>query len=257
MTGPSVSAVGTVDGGVLPPGPPAPTALRLVPWAEIDRTVAVDYHLHTEYTDGSASPKEMAAAAASKGMDELLFTEHVRHTSTYWPAFEREVRGLAASDLSIGVGVETKVLDTDGSLDCSREVASMADAIVASVHRPPASGGADSWSQLDADAAVELEFQLAMAIVTNSRANVLAHPMGMAVTRLGLKPLDMLRELAAACRESGKAFELNTRYCPSPADWIDVVNRAGCKVSLGSDAHKTSDVGSAWRLFVLQGGGPT
>ena len=164
--------------------------------------------------------------------------------------------GLALPDIKIRVGVEAKVLDTDGNLDCSPEVASMCDGIIASVHRPPGSDGADSWSRLDADAAVDLEFQLAMAIVTHSRANVLAHPMGMAVTRLGLKPLRQLHELAAACRESGKAFELNTRYCSSPDDWIAVVKESGCRVSLGSDAHRTSDVGSAWRVFVLGEGGP-
>ena len=119
--------------------------------------------------------------------------------------------------------------------------------------------GADSrggGAAVATDAAVDLEFQLAMAIVTHSRANVLAHPMGMAVTRLELKPLRQLHELAAACRESGKAFELNTRYCSSPDDWIAVVKESGCRVSLGSDAHRTSDVGSAWRVFVLGEGGP-
>ena len=255
MTPASTGRIVTAGTGGLPPGRQSATALRLMPFGEIDRTVVVDYHLHTNYTDGSASPKAMAEAAASAGVAEMLFTGHVRHTSTYWPEFRRDVLGLTVPGLNVMVGVETKVLDTDGTLDCSADVASMCDAIVASVHRPPQSEGVDSWSQLDVDAAVDLEFRLAMAIVTKSRANVLAHPMGMTVSHLGLNPLEQLFELAQACKEYEKAFELNTKYCSSPDDWIEIVKRAGCQVSLGSDAHKPADVGSAWRVFVLRDGG--
>jgi histidinol phosphatase-like PHP family hydrolase len=114
--------------------------------------------------------------------------------------------------------------------------------------------GADpSWSKIEPEAALELEFKMAMAIVTKSRAHILGHPMGMVVTRFNLRPLEQLYELAEACCAYDKAFELNTRYCANSQDWIDIVRRAGCKVSFGSDAHKVSDVGSAWQIFMRQG----
>ena len=210
--------------------------------------------MHTVHTDGTASTQEMADAAVSKGIHEVLFSEHVRHTSTYYPGFVDEVRKLNSSDLKIYVGVETKVLDTDGRLDCSNQIADLSDAILGSVHSPPMDGNgvAGSWSRMDAETALELEFQLALAIATKSRAHVLAHPMGMAVTRFKLQPLEHLYTLACACCDSAKAFELNARYCSSPKDWLDIVRRAGCKVSFASDAHKTSDVGSAGNMFMKQ-----
>jgi histidinol phosphatase-like PHP family hydrolase len=211
----------------------------------------VDYHTHTDYTDGTAGVHQMADAAASKGLDEILFSEHVRHTSTYYPSFVAEVRGVKRPGLKVYVGVETKILDDEGHLDCSPEIASLCDAIVGSVHNPPPQvrGAPGSWSKLSPNAALELEFRLALAIVAKSRAHILAHPLGMAVTKFDLRPLDRLYELACACRDFDKAFELNARYCASPRDWIDIVQRAGCKVSFGSDAHKTADVARAWNLF--------
>lgn len=235
---------------VLGPGEMSQTSLTLLPLADVD-SYAVDYHMHTEHTDGTASAQQMAKAAISQGIEEVLFSEHVRGASTYYPSFVHEVRSLDCPGLSVRNGIETKILDVDGNLDCSPDVASLCDAIVGSVHRPPAdeNGSDPSWSRFDGPGALELEFQLAMAIVTKSRAHILGHPMGMVVTRFNLKPLDQLYELARACRDYGKAFELNTRYCTSPSEWLNLVKRAGCKVSFGSDAHKTEDVGSAWNLF--------
>ncbi len=35
-----------------------------------------DYHVHTDFSDGKASPEEMAAAALARGMEELGFSDH-------------------------------------------------------------------------------------------------------------------------------------------------------------------------------------
>ena len=165
----------------LSPGTPGPVRIRLLPWSQYGRSVAVDYHMHTAHTDGTASAQEMADAATSMGIDEILFSEHVRHTSTYYPAFVEEIRALRRPPgLSIRVGVETKVLDTEGHLDCSPQTASLCDVIVGAVHSPPpdSSGAARSWSQLDAESALALEFQLALAIITQSQAQVPGAPHG-------------------------------------------------------------------------------
>lgn len=241
----------------LSPGMPSTPRINLVKRAELDPSRPFDFHLHTSHTDGSGTVLEMAEASEAAGMKQILYTEHVRHTSTYYPSFVKEVRSLRLGDLDIYIGIETKVLGADGSLDCSPSVAALTDAIVGSVHNPPQQDGgqAGSWSGMDPEAALALEFQLAMAIVTKSRAHILGHPMGIAVTRFNQKPLEQLYELACACRDFDKAFELNVRYCADPDEWIQLVERAGCKVSLGSDAHKTSDMGRAWGIF--SGAGPT
>jgi len=232
-----------------------PIQFKLSTWEEMDYDTPVDYHLHTIYTDGGASVLEMAKAAVSNGIAEILFSEHVRHTSKYFGSFALEVRKLQYSGLRAYVGAETKIIDLNGSLDCSPQIVSECDAIIGSVHSLPFSGKGNvvSWSQVEEETALKTEFQLALAIIKNSRAHILGHPMGMVIKHFNLQPIDHLYELACACRESSKAFELNARYCPDPQAWIDIVQKANCKVSFGSDAHTPLEIGSSWHMFMRNG----
>lgn len=236
----------------LTPGRPSTTRLEFNTWEETDYSTSSDYHIHTTYTDGTASVVEMAEAAVSNGVSKILFSEHVRHTSKYFQSFMSEVRKLQYSGLETYLGVETKILDTEGSLDCSPQIASKCDAIIGSVHSLPRNKNGDvvSWSQLELESALEAEFQLALAVVKRSRAHILGHPMGMVIKNFKLQPTEYLYKLACACRDSNKAFELNSHYCLNSHTWIDIVKGVNCKVSFGSDAHATSGVGSSWRTFL-------
>ncbi|RMH18072.1 MAG: PHP domain-containing protein [Acidobacteria bacterium] len=239
----------------LAPGTPRPTPVPLVPWRRIDPALPIDFHLHTTYTDGTAPVQDMAAAARRAGLAAILFSEHVRAASDYYPAYLQEVRAENRDGLTVFAGFEAKILDRDGTLDCPPAAAEEADAIVGSVHRPPAAGGAGvAWQALAPEEAIALELELALAIVERSRAHVLGHPMGMVVRHHRISPLAAIERLARACAAHGKAFELSARYCPSPSRWLAIVERAGCPVSLGSDAHRPSAVGGAWRLFDPAGG---
>jgi putative hydrolase len=231
------------------PGLPSPCLLRLMPWRDVERRAApIDYHMHTTHTDGTATCQEMAQAAVDGGISEILLSEHVRHTSTYFAEFSREVRQLNVEGVVAWVGAEAKILDDTGQLDCAPEIAALCDALIGSVHSPPASTGG-SWSSLSETEAVDLEFRLALAIVAKSQAHILGHPMGMVIRKFRARPYEQLRALAEACRDHGKAFELNARYCASPAEWVAIAGNAGCAVSIGSDAHAQGQVGSAWRIF--------
>jgi putative hydrolase len=227
-----------------------PSSLHLVCWEDHSRaTKKIDYHMHTSHTDGTTSAQEMARAAVSKGLNEILFSEHVRHTSTYFPEFASEIRSLRVTSLSTRLGAETKVLDETGTLDCTSSIEEQCDALVGSVHSPPTAMGG-SWTKFTIEEAVELEFRLALAIVTKSRAHILGHPMGIVISKFQVQPIDQLVSLASACRDHGKAFELNARYCPVPSRWLELVKEAGCKISFGSDAHRPEDVGRSWEIFM-------
>jgi len=234
------------------PGNPSKHNLNLVKLDDLDPQSPTDYHMHTNYTDGTATILQMAEASYAVGLKHVMFTEHVRHTSTYYHGFVEEVEGLNISGLNACAGIETKILGTDGSLDCSPSIAAMAHGIVASVHGlpPDSKGRKRGWTDLDASTALEMEFELAMAIITKSQAHILGHPMGMVITRFNQNPLRQLALLASACKDSGKAFELNPRYCANTESWLQIVRQAGCTVSLGSDAHKVSHVSRAWQVFV-------
>jgi putative hydrolase len=240
----------------LSPGIPFPVKLELPKLRDIDHNSPVEHHVHTAYTDGENSVLENMLAARSAGLVKILFSDHVRSDTSYFPSLVEEVRSLSFENLRSYVGVETKVLNSDGTLDCSTEIAASCDAIVGSVHSPPVQGTGRfaRWERLDVESAMRLEFELAMAIVSKSRAHILGHPMGMVIKHFNVVPLEYLLKLAWACRDHDKAFELNARYCPSPRAWLETVTKAQCKITLGSDAHTSSEVGRAWKMFIQKPG---
>lgn len=238
----------------LGPGKPSRSPLTHTRFSDIDRSTPRDYHNHTTWTDGTASSHDMAAAAAAAGIKEMLFSEHVRRTSTYFPDFAREIRSLQVAGLTAFVGCEAKILDVDGLLDMPPEVADLCDAVVGSVHSPPnPDGSSGSWKTYTAAQALQQELDLALAIVEKSRAHIIGHPLGMVITKFHLEPRAELLKIARACALHDKAFELNPRYCLQPEIMIEIANTAGCKVNIGSDAHFTDAVGSSWRKFVVGG----
>lgn len=236
----------------LEPGTPSRSPLRLLPFVDIDRTIPIDYHNHTTWTDGTAASADMAAAAGTAGIREFMFSEHVRSTSSYFSEFEKEIRALSVPGLTIFVGCEAKILGLNGMLSAPREIYDRCDAVIGSVHGPPnPDGSSGSWTEFSAPEALKLETDLALAIVQKSKAHIIGHPLGMVITKFQLTPEDELRKIARACAEAGKAFELNPRYSLEPAVMIQIANDAGCKVNIGSDAHFTDAVGSSWRKFVV------
>lgn len=237
----------------LEPGTPSRSPLRHAKYAQIDRNYPIDYHNHTTWTDGTASSQEMADATAAAGIREILFSEHIRSDSTYFPDFAAEIRALSVPNLKVFVGVEAKILGTDGTLDAPRGIENLTDAIIGSVHSPPnADGTSGSWQSFTAAEALALELDLALAIVRKSRAHIIGHPLGMCITKFRLTPNEELLSIARACAEHDKAFELNPRYCIEPAVMADIATSAGCKVNIGSDAHFTNAVGTSWKKFVTE-----
>jgi histidinol phosphatase-like PHP family hydrolase len=246
----------------LAPGEPRPSRLRLPRWSEAGGLPPCDYHMHTTYTDGTHSVAEMVAAAGEAALREIMISDHVRHTSTYYPEALAEIRALASGDLLVLSGVEAKVLDLDGTLDVAPEVAESCDGLIGSVHGALAdsTGEVPRWRALTLEAARDVEFRLAMAIVTGSRAHVLGHPMGMTIryfrAYFRAEPVEELRILARACAAHGKAFELSAAYGLDPALMAEIVAEADCPVSIASDAHSRERVGEAWRLFEPLMGSP-
>lgn len=80
------------------------------------------------------------------------------------------------------------------------------------------------------------------------RFNVLAHPVRMARGKADLPPEggDLLLELARTARRRNKALELNGNDIGYHPQLVRILARAcseaGCRVSLGSDAHNPKDV---------------
>ena len=192
-----------------------------------------DLHVHTEWSDGHATVREMALAARDRGYTYLAITDHSRGLAVangLGPERLRDQRAeidrvnaeLAPFRVLQGVELEVKA---DGSLDLPDDVLAELDIVVAAVH----TGLGQERERLT---------ERALAAIRHPLVDVLAHPTGRIV---GGRPggdfdLDRLYAEAAA---TGTVLEIDGD--PGRMDLRDTHARAavvaGCTLSVDSDAH--------------------
>lgn len=206
----------------------------------------IDFHVHTRFTDGTASIEAMVMSAFSKGLRAIAITEHVRSSSNWLHRFWAEVDQTRASinDPIVYHGIEAKALDFDGTLDATPEMLKRAELVLGAVHRyPDGRGGTCDWARLSPDEAAEIEFRAALGLAHNPKVDVLAHPGGVYERKFGPFPRPYLEEIVATATLHSVAIEINARYCHDIPGLLALCRQYGALVSLGSDAHSPSDVG--------------
>lgn len=212
----------------------------------------VDYHMHTTWTDGAHSVGKMYEAAIAQGFTKILFSEHAHAGSESWfSKFVDEVRALPREKCQALVGVEARIKDFDGVLDCTKDIFSQCELVLASVHRfPDGKEGVRSFEEVSKEEAEEIEFRLAMAALDNPCVQVLAHPFGMCYQHYNIIPSEAsIRELIKKAAKTGVAFEINVYYHPDPWKFIKLCREMGARISLGSDAHHRAEVGNIIRIL--------
>ncbi len=192
----------------------------------------------------------MYNAALENDLKFILFSEHARQQSEDWfPKFAEEIRSLPTEKCKSYVGCEVKVLDFEGNIDATKVIIDSCDLVMASVHRfPGEKGNVKDFRDTDPLIAVETEFKLSMAVLDNPDVDILGHPFGMSYRRFSQNPTDnMIKELIKKCAATNVAFELNSRYHDRIDEFLLWCNELGAPISLGSNAHKVSEVGEIKR----------
>ena len=114
---------------------------------------------------------------------------------------------------SVYVGVETKALDADGTLDAPPEALAEVELVLGSVHRfPDGDGRLIAPEALSYEDAARRELELALGLVRRAPIHVLAHPGGMCQRAFGRFPEEYFVTLMEAALERGVAIEINTAY---------------------------------------------
>src|SRR4051812_22869664 len=189
-----------------------------------------DAQLHTLYTDGKSTPEAYFAQAEENGLSFILFSEHVRRVTTYdYLKFKEHVyRAGAQSPVKFAVGAEAKVLDLNGNLDVSDEIARESEMNLFSFHTP-------SFKT------PEEYVQAACAAAANPLADVFAHPtfyhhwQEMTLDRVHWDTI-----VAKLCDEN-VCYEFNKKYPLPEADEIAVLKSFVPRLNVvyGSDAHES------------------
>lgn len=206
----------------------------------------IDFHMHTNWTDGENTVKEMYQRACELNLDAVLFSEHVRKSSKGWfSEFSTQVRGLTNDRCRALVGIEVKAVDYDGNIDCTDKIKKSCDLIIGSVHRfPELSTIPLKDYKLEYQECLNKEIQLAAALIKAKEIDILGHPMGVSITLFKKQPPDeFFLSLIKACKDYNIAFEVNSKYHAEPLKLIKMCKNIGTVFSLGSDAHNINEVG--------------
>jgi DNA polymerase (family 10) len=193
------------------------------------------FHVHTTWSDGSASILDMARAAGQAGFAYLGITEHSR-TATYargldGAALERQSKEVArtrrqceAAGVRVLHGVEVDVM-ADGSLDLDDATLASLDFVIASVH--------DAYDM----AAPAMTARLVRA-VSHPLVTILGHPTGRLLLGRAGYPFDVDAVAEAAAKnETFLEINANPQRLDLGAALVRQAAARGAKFAIDPDAH--------------------
>ncbi len=194
------------------------------------------WHVHTAYTDGSASVLEMCKRASDKGYPLIAIAEHTRREMDYrWESLREEVEKAKEllPDMRILLGCEASVMDRGGSIGVPDEVVRDCDIVYFSYHSFP-------FVPMQTDV-LGSYLDSVLNVLSRNDVDVWGHPTSMLIRRGFELSEGELERIGKALKASGVLVERSMRY-PMQKGFSDMLDRHGVPSVRGFDAHKTVDI---------------
>ena len=190
-------------------------------------------HCHSNWSDGSNTVEELAAACVQKGYEYLVISDHSKSAFYAQGLGEEKIKAqhklieelnIKLAPFKIFKSIESDILN-DGNLDYSNAILSTFDLVIASVH---------SNLKMNEDKAM---LRL-MNAIENPYTTILGHMTGrLLLSRKGY-PVDH-KKIIDACAIHNVTIEINAN--PSRLDiswkWLDYARSKNVLVSINPDAH--------------------
>ncbi len=197
-----------------------------------------DIHMHTTYTDGDGSIKEMAEAARELGHEYIAITDHSKRVNV---AGGMEVSELTEQleeiekineeldGIRILKGAEVDIL-ADGTLDYPDDILSRLDLRICSVHY-----------KMNMDS--EKQTERILKAMDNPWFDILAHPTGRRLQKRSAMDLDMEAIMEKAV-ENGIIMEINanTERLDLDDHHCKMAMEKGVMISISTDAHSIDEL---------------
>jgi putative hydrolase len=217
-----------------------------------------DHHVHSTFSDGRSTLEENIAQAETLGLRRLGCVDHVRADTTYVSSYVDAIRALrSTTSVELSIGIEAKILDTDGRLDLPVKAMDGVDRVYVADHQFPWSGGPQAprtvkaWlesGEVEARACAESLVEATIAALRGHRRHqlVVAHLFSL-LPKVGLAedvvPDALLDKLAAAAADTGTIVEISERWrCPSIRT-LQSMRSAGVSVVCSTDSHAAATIG--------------
>ena len=200
------------------------------------KDIKADFHLHTNYSDGSSSIKEMADSAQKLGYKTIAITDHYgslaiansmnsKRIRKQWLEIDRlnkksKIRILKGAEINIKL---------DGTLDAENEILQKLDIVIASIH----SGLKNNVTERIIKA------------MENKYVNIIAHPSGRLINKREPANLDY-QKLFDKSRKTGTILEINSSPERLDLEGMQVKNAVenSCLLAINTDAHSISSLQS-------------
>lgn len=190
-----------------------------------------DLHMHTTYSDGAFSIREMIEANIKKGYEYMVITDHSKSLKVaHGLQVERllrqneEIKNLNEeyTEIDIYSGTEMDILP-DGSLDYEDDILSQLDYVIATIHQ--------SFNQSEEEIMKRLEHAC-----RNPYVRHIAHPTGRIIERReGYQPnIEQLMQLA---EETQTVMEINANPKRLDLNAATVKKYPNIKLTINTDAH--------------------
>lgn len=201
--------------------------------------ICSDLHMHTTWSDGTLSIRQMAEAAKARGKQYIVITDHSQYSAIanglsverilQQQAEVRQVDQEMGPDFRVFHGVEMDIR-SDGTLDYPDEVLAQLDFVVASLH----------FSLRQERAVITRRL---LNAIENPHVDLIGHPRGQLINEREPADLDMDAVFEAA-RKHGTALEINAN--PARLDLeAQYARRAvelGIPICIDTDAHSAEDM---------------
>ncbi|MBV5221189.1 DNA polymerase/3'-5' exonuclease PolX [Staphylococcus hominis] len=190
-----------------------------------------DLHMHTTYSDGAFSKREMIEANIKKGYEYMVITDHSKSLKVaHGLQVERllrqneEIKNLNEeyTEIDIYSGTEMDILP-DGSLDYEDDILSQLDYVIAAIHQ--------GFNQSEEEIMKRLEHAC-----RNPYVRHIAHPTGRIIERReGYQPnIEQLMQLA---EETQTVMEINANPKRLDLNAATVKKYPNIKLTINTDAH--------------------
>ncbi|TET72420.1 DNA polymerase/3'-5' exonuclease PolX [Candidatus Bathyarchaeota archaeon] len=192
-----------------------------------------DLHVHTTWSDGTATIEEMARATMDRGLEYIAICDHSKSLAIAKGLDEGRLREQMAEIDGLNEGLEGFTvlkgfecdIKADGSLDLPDSVLMDLDFLVASVH----SGFRSDEREMT---------ERVIKAVHNDHVSAIGHPTGRLIQKRQPYAIDIVEVFEAAASQ-GVMMEINA--FPDRLDLDDVNCRTAMKrgvmMSIGTDAH--------------------
>ena len=190
-----------------------------------------DLHMHTTYSDGAFSIREMIEANIKKGYEYMVITDHSKSLKVaHGLQVERllrqneEIKNLNEeyTEIDIYSGTEMDILP-DGSLDYEDDILSQLDYVIAAIHQ--------SFNQSEEEIMKRLEHAC-----RNPYVRHIAHPTGRIIERReGYQP--NIEQLMQIAEETQTVMEINANPKRLDLNAATVKKYPNIKLTINTDAH--------------------